>query len=147
MQKITPFLWFDGTAEQAAEFYLTIFDGTILDVSRMPDGSAFVVHWEMEGTEYFGMNAGPGHPLTDAFSLSVDAGEQDGVDRLWDALLAGGGEESQCGWLVDRFGLSWQVVPTRLGELMTGPNGQAATAALMGMRKIIIADLEAAAAG
>ena len=145
MNTITPFLWFDNQAEEAAEFYVSVFDGKVIEVTPGADGKAFIVRWEMDGREFVGMNGGPGHPLTDAFSLSIDAGEQDRVDELWDTLTADGGEPGQCGWLVDRYGLSWQVVPSRLGELMTGPNGPAVTAALMTMQKIVIADLEAAA--
>ena len=145
MSTITPFLWFDGHAEQAAEFYISLFGGHIIDVSRLPDGTAFVVRFVLDDREYLAMNGGPAHPLTDAFSLSVDAGEQDRIDELWQALTADGGHESQCGWLVDRFGLSWQILPSRLPQLMSGPNAAAVTAALMGMKKIIIADLEAAA--
>ena len=145
MKTLTPFLWLNGRAEEAAEFYVSLFGGRIIDIARGPDGAAFIVRWEIDGLELMAMNGGPGHPLTDAFSLSVDAGEQDRVDELWDALVEGG-TPSQCGWLVDRFGLSWQIVPTRLAELMTGPHGEAVTAALMGMQKIVIADLEAAAA-
>lgn len=144
MRTITPFLWFTDQAEQAAEFYVSLFGGRIVDVTRNPDGSAFVVRWEMDGVEYAGMNAARGPALDEAFSLSVDAGEQDRVDELWDALLADGGTPSQCGWLVDRFGVSWQIVPTRLAELMQGPNGAAVTAALMTMSKIDIGVLEAA---
>ncbi len=145
MQQITPFLWFDDNAEEAVEFYVDLFGGSILDVSRTPDGRAFVVRWQMGGSEYLAMNGGPHYALTPAFSLSIDAGEQDRVDELWEALTADGGQESQCGWLIDRFGLSWQVVPTRLAELMQGPNGAAVTAKLMTQTRIVIAELEAAA--
>ena len=144
MQTITPFLWFDDAAEQAVEFYLTLFDGAVLDVQRGPDGRAFVVRWQMGGAEYLAINGGPHYALTPAFSLSVDAGEQDRVDELWNALTADGGQESQCGWLIDRFGVSWQIVPSRLAELLSGPNAGAVNAAVMGMTKIVIADLEAA---
>ena len=144
MRTITPFLWFTDQAEQAAEFYITLFGGRIVDVARNPDGSAFVVRWKMDGVEYAGMNAPGGPGLTEAFSLSVDAGEQERVDELWEALLADGGTPSQCGWLVDRFGVSWQIVPSRLAELMQGPNGGAVAEALMKMSKIDISVLEAA---
>ncbi len=144
MQTITPFLWYRDHAEQAVEFYLTLFDGEVLDVSRHPDGSAFVVHWRMEGVEYRAMNGGPHYTLSPAFSLSAEAADQQRLDELWDALTADGGEESQCGWLVDRFGLSWQIVPTQLAQLMQGVNGAAVTAVLMRQTKIVIAELEAA---
>ena len=144
METITPFLWYDDSAEEAVEFYLSLFDGEVLDVSRNPDGRAFVVHWRMGGTEYRALNGGPHFRLSPAFSMSVDAADQNRIDELWDALTANGGEESQCGWLIDRFGLSWQIVPANLGELMQGPNGEAVTAKLMTQTKIIIAELEAA---
>jgi predicted 3-demethylubiquinone-9 3-methyltransferase (glyoxalase superfamily) len=141
---ITPFLWFNDNAEEAVAFYLTLFEGTVHNVSRGPDGRAFVVSWQMEGRDYLALNGGPHYALTPAFSLSVDAGEQDRVDELWQALTANGGQESQCGWLIDRFGLSWQIIPSRFAELMSGPNAAAVNAAFMGMQKIVIADLEAA---
>jgi predicted 3-demethylubiquinone-9 3-methyltransferase (glyoxalase superfamily) len=144
MQLITPFLWYDDDAEQAVEFYLTLFEGSVIDVNRAPDGRAFVIRWQMGGSEYLALNGGPHYAQTPAFSLQVDAGEQDNVDRLWEALTADGGEESQCGWLVDKFGVSWQIVPTRFAEIMSGPNAAAANAALMSMTKIDIAALEAA---
>lgn len=144
MQSITPFLWFDADAEAAVALYLSLFEGEILDISRNPDGTAFVVHWRMGGTEYRAINGGPHYTLSPAFSLYADAEDQARIDELWSALTADGGQESQCGWLVDRFGVSWQIVPSNLGELMTGPNGAAVTAALMTQTKIVIAELEAA---
>ena len=143
MQTITPFLWYNDQAEEAVAFYLTLFDGEVLDVSRKPDGSAFVITWRMGGAEYRAINGGPHYALSPAFSLSAEAADQARIDELWDALTANGGEESQCGWLVDRFGLSWQIVPTSLGALMQGPNGEAVTATLMTQKKIVIAELEA----
>ena len=144
MQTITPFIWFNDNAEKAVSFYLTLFEGKVIDVSRKPDGSAFVLHWLMDGVEYRAINGGPHFALSPAFSLSAEADGQRRIDELWNALTADGGEESQCGWLVDRFGLSWQIVPTNLGELMQGPNGEAVTAKLMTQTKIVIAELEAA---
>ena len=144
MQTITTFLWFEKDAERAVELYLSLFDGEVLDLSRNPDGTAFVIHWRMGGSEYRAINGGAHFALTPAVSLYADADDQARIDELWNALTAGGGQESQCGWLVDRFGLSWQIVPTHLGELMQGSNGEAVTAALMGMGKIVIAELEAA---
>ena len=144
MPTITPFLWFEKDTEQAVELYLRLFEGEVLDVSRNPDGNAFVIHWRMSGSEYRAINGGPHYALTPAVSLYADAADQTRIDELWNALTADGGQESQCGWLVDRFGLSWQIVPVNLGELMTGPNAAAVNAALMGMTKIVIADLEAA---
>src|SRR3954469_1237598 len=144
MQPITPFLWFADDAEEAVEFYLTLFDGAVIDVNRAPDGRAFVIRWQMGGAQYLALNGGPHYQQTPAFSLYVDAGEQDRVDELWAALTADGGQESQCGWLVDRFGVSWQIIPSRFAELMSGPNAAAANAALRQMTKIDIAALEAA---
>jgi len=144
MQTITPFLWYDDKAEEAVEFYLTLFEGEVLDVNRAADGRAFVVRWRMGGADYLALNGGPHYALTPAFSLSVDAGEQDRVDELWEALTADGGQESQCGWLVDRFGVSWQIIPSRFAELMSGPNAGAVNAAAMTMTKLDIAALEAA---
>ena len=144
MQTITPFLWYNDNAEEAVEFYLTLFEGEVIDVSRNPDGRAFVVTWTMGGAQYRAINGGPHYTLNPAFSLYADADDQDRIDELWNALTADGGEESQCGWLVDRFGVSWQIAPTALGELMQGPNGQAVTAKLMTQSKIIIAELEEA---
>ena len=116
----------------------------MLDVSRKPDGSAFVITWRMGGAQYRAINGGPHFTLSPAFSLHVDAVDQARIDELWGALTADGGEESQCGWLIDRFGVSWQIVPTNLGQLMQGPNGEAVTAKLMTQSKIVIAELEAA---
>ncbi len=144
MQTITPFLWYNDNAEEAVEFYLTLFDGEVIDISRNADGGAFVITWRMGGGQYRAINGGPHFTLSPAFSLYADADDQDRIDALWNALTADGGEESQCGWLIDRFGVSWQIVPINLGQLMQGPNGGAVNAALMGMQKIVIAELEAA---
>ena len=144
MQTITPFLWYNDNAEEAVEFYLTLFDGEVIDISRNADGGAFVITWRVGGGQYRAINGGPHFALSPAFSLYADADDQDRIDALWNALTADGGEESQCGWLIDRFGVSWQIVPINLGQLMQGPNGGAVNAALMGMQKIVIAELEAA---
>jgi predicted 3-demethylubiquinone-9 3-methyltransferase (glyoxalase superfamily) len=152
MPKISPFLWFDDTAEEAGNFYASIFPNSSVEVlSRNPDtGRAFGVRFVIDGLEVSAMNAGPMFPFTEAFSLYVDVETQKEIDYYWDALRADGGEESQCGWLKDQFGLSWQVVPRILGELMSSPDAAAAgraTQAMFGMKKLVIADLEAAAAG
>jgi predicted 3-demethylubiquinone-9 3-methyltransferase (glyoxalase superfamily) len=147
VQTITPFLWFEDQAEEAVAFYLTLVDGEILDISRTPDGRAFVVHWRMGGVEYRAINGGPHYALSPAFSLYTEVPDQQRIDELWDALTADGGQESQCGWLVDRFGVSWQIAPSSLGELMQGQNGAAVTAVLMTQTKIVLADLEAASRG
>ena len=145
MSMISPFLWFDGTAVEAATFYASVFPNSAV-TSSSPMGVSFT----LDGLEFQGLNAGPQFPFTEAISFFVKADTQELIDHYWAALLADGGEESQCGWLKDRFGLSWQIVPPRLAELLGGsdPEGAArALAAMMGMRKIVIAELEAAYAG
>ncbi len=156
-QKITPFLWFDHEAEEATRFYASLFaDSSILSVSRygegapLPAGTAFVIDLVLGGTAFRAMNAGPGHPFTDAISLSVDAPGQDEIDRLWDALTADGGTPGPCGWLTDRWGLSWQIVPPVLSELLGGPDPAGAARAMqamLGMTKLDIGVLQAAYAG
>ena len=144
----TPCLWFDGQAEQAAEHYTSIFpNSAITSVSRNPDGSALVVEWTLDGQRYQGLNGGPGHPHSWAVSFSVSCADQAEVDHYWDALSEGG-EESRCGWLSDRFGVFWQIVPTRLPELLSDPDPERAgraMQAMLGMGKIVVADLERAA--
>ena len=156
MPKTIPCLWFDGQAEQAAEHYLSIFpNSTILDVTRYgpnsmgPEGSVMTVNFSLDGQEYVGLNGGPQFPFTEAISFQIHCSDQDEVDHYWSALTAGG-EESECGWLKDKFGVSWQVVPTRFTELFNSADPEVAGRvgqALFQMKKIIIADLEAAAAG
>ena len=148
---ITPFLWFDNDAEEAFAFYATLFPDTrLVDGSRGPDGAFFFGTFELLGKQVMAMNAGPSFPHTQAFSFFTQVDDQAEVDRLWNALTADGGEESQCGWLKDKFGVSWQIVPEALMRLQQGPDAAAAarvTQAMLGMRKIIVADLEAAYAG
>ena len=150
MQTISPFLWFDSAAEQAAELYVSLFENSAIDgITRLPDGGVFVVSFTLDGVQFHGMNGGPTRSFTEAISLSVIAPTQERIDELWDALTADGGEPSQCGWLKDRFGLSWQIVPPRLNELLAGDDPEASgrvMQAMMGMQKFVIADLEAAAA-
>jgi predicted 3-demethylubiquinone-9 3-methyltransferase (glyoxalase superfamily) len=123
MTTITPFLWFDDNAEQAIARYRKVFDDTeILDENHHPDGSLFLATIRLQGTELTLMNGGPHYRLTDAFSLSVGVETQEEVDAISDALIEGGGEQGQCGWLVDAFGLSWQVVPSLLGRLLADPD-------------------------
>ena len=153
-QKITPFLWFDGNAEEAVNFYLSVFPDTKLgEVSHygegmpMPAGTVLVANFTLFGQEFGAINAGPEFKFTEAISFMIDCKDQAEVDYYWDKLTADGGEPSQCGWLKDKFGLSWQVVPSVLGELMTNPDPAKAnrvTQALMQMGKIDIATLEAA---
>jgi len=151
MPSITPFLWYDDQAEQAAQHYVSLFpDSRIDSVSRMPDGAALVVEFTLLGQPYRAMNGGPGHPHSDAVSFQVDVDTQEELDRIWDALLEGG-EPSRCGWLFDRWGVAWQVTPSMMGELMTGSGDPAANArvfeAMMQMVKLDIPTLQAAAAG
>jgi predicted 3-demethylubiquinone-9 3-methyltransferase (glyoxalase superfamily) len=149
MQKISPFLWFDDDAEDAMNFYLSIFkDSKVIKVARNPPGSPagaegtlLVASIELEGQEIMLMNGGPGHPLTDAFSFTINCDSQEEVDYYWDKLLGGGGKEIQCGWLKDRFGLSWQVTPTMLTELLGDPDRAKAGRVMQAMLKMIKLDI------
>jgi predicted 3-demethylubiquinone-9 3-methyltransferase (glyoxalase superfamily) len=150
MQKVKTFLWYDTGAEDAARLYVSLLpDSRILSVDGMGgEGGTTVVGFELAGVEYLAMNAGPMFPFTEAASIMVLCDDQAEVDRLWEALIADGGAPSQCGWLKDRWGLSWQITPKRLLELQRDPDpGRAgrANAAMMTMGKIDIAALEAAA--
>ncbi|MFI5777722.1 VOC family protein [Nocardia sp. NPDC051570] len=137
MTSVNTFLWFDSEAEQAAEFYVALLpDARIVEVTRNPDGSAFLVALELAGHAISLLNGGPGHRLTDAASLQVIVEGQAEVDRLWAALTADGGEPGPCGWLTDRYGLSWQIVPSELPKLMSGERAAAVGAALRTMSKI-----------
>ena len=148
MKKITPFLWFDTQAEDAMNFYCSIFKSSkVLNVSRGPDGKAFIVSFELDGQEFMGLNAGPAFKFTEAVSMFVSCEDQAEVDFFWDKLTADGGEESMCGWLKDKYGLSWQIVPKQLGDYVGGPDpvkAQRANQAMLQMHKIIIADLKKA---
>jgi predicted 3-demethylubiquinone-9 3-methyltransferase (glyoxalase superfamily) len=154
MQKITPFLWFDTQAEEAAKFYVSIFPKSrILKTARYgdagpgPKGSVMTVEFELAGQRMIALNGGPVYKLTEAFSLSIDCKDQKEVDHYW-TKLSQGGQESMCGWLKDRYGLSWQVTPRILIELVSGPDKKKAgrvMEAMFKMRKIDIAALKAAA--
>jgi predicted 3-demethylubiquinone-9 3-methyltransferase (glyoxalase superfamily) len=156
MQKITPFLWFDDQAEEAATLYTSIFDNSkILNVSRYGEagpgepGFVMTVEFELEGQKFVGLNGGPAHQFTEAVSFVVNCETQEEVDEYW-TKLSEGGEEGPCGWLKDRFGLSWQIVPTALPRLLTDPDREKAgrvMSAMLQMSKIEIAELERAAAG
>lgn len=144
-QKIIPFLWFDNTAEEAAEFYCSVFEN-----SRVTMRSPMVVQFELEGVKFMGLNGGPQFRPTEALSLYVNCDTQEEVDELWEKLVADGGEESMCGWLKDKYGFSWQIIPTALVELMGDANrekSQRVMDAMLKMKKISIADLEAAHRG
>ncbi len=158
MDKISPCLWFDGQAEEAARFYTSIFpDSRITSVERSPGatpsgpaGMVLSVNFELAGRSFIALNGGPEFKFNEAVSLSIDCEDQAEVDRLWEALLAGGGEESVCGWLRDRYGLSWQVIPRRLPELLGSPNREGAARALEAMLKMVkidVAELERAFKG
>jgi predicted 3-demethylubiquinone-9 3-methyltransferase (glyoxalase superfamily) len=157
MSKIKPFLWFDTEAEEAANFYVSIFPNSkIGGVSRYgdagpgPKGQAMTVAFELDGQPFIALNGGPHFHFTEAVSFTIDCANQAEVDRYWDALLSDGGQPSQCGWLKDRFGLSWQVVPRQLGKLMGDKDpakSKAVTQAMLKMVKLDVAALEAAHAG
>jgi predicted 3-demethylubiquinone-9 3-methyltransferase (glyoxalase superfamily) len=153
MQKITTFLWFDSQAEEAANFYISVFkDGKITKVSRYgdagpgPAGSVLVVGFELAGQEFQALNGGPHFKFTEAISLVVNCKDQAEVDEFWEKLSEGG-TKSQCGWLKDKYGLSWQVVPTILPQLLQGEPKRAnrVMQALMKMTKLDIKTLQDAA--
>jgi predicted 3-demethylubiquinone-9 3-methyltransferase (glyoxalase superfamily) len=149
--RITPFLWFDKNAEEAVDFYLGIFpnsrhlselrNNSIDDPRMVPKGGILTISFELDGQKFTALNGGPDHPFTDAISLFVRCDTQDEVDYYWSKLTEGGAEVA-CGWLKDKFGLSWQIVPTRILELIQHPK---AMQAMMKMKKLVIADLERAA--
>jgi predicted 3-demethylubiquinone-9 3-methyltransferase (glyoxalase superfamily) len=157
MKRITPCLWFDGNAEEAANHYVSVFrNSKITDVSRygdagpLPKGTVLTIAFELDGQAFTALNGRPQYKFTEAVSFQIYCETQDAVDHYWNGLLAGGGTESMCGWLKDRFGLSWQVVPNRLIELMQSPDPAKARRvmeAMFKMRKIDLATLEAAAKG
>ncbi|MEO8263148.1 MAG: VOC family protein, partial [Pseudolysinimonas sp.] len=147
MPTITPFIWFDADLEQAIEFYGSVFGDTKLaNEQRLPDGSLFGATFELLGQRIQGLNGGPDHPHTDSFSLFLSVTGQDEVDHYWDALLAGGGHPTACGWLEDRFGLSWQVIPDELVSCLSNPDAEKAQYAMQAMlkqQKIVISELTA----
>ena len=148
MQKISTCLWFDGRAAEAAEFYTSTFDdSSILTSMPGPGGQVLTVDFEIEGRQFMALNGGPAFTFNEAVSLVVNCDSQDEVDRYWNALLEGGGEESQCGWLKDKFGLSWQIVPAGMPGLLNGPDpagSQRAMEAMLKMRKLDINVLQKA---
>lgn len=149
--RITPFLWFNNNAEEAVTFYLSVFpNGRRLDRLTTPTGdpepkrSVTTIAFELDGQRFIALNGGPAFHFTEAVSFVVHCDSQAEIDRYWTQLTSGGGQESQCGWVKDRFGLSWQIVPANLAELLRDPR---AMQAMLGMRKLSIPDLEAAAQG
>jgi len=144
MTTITPFLWFDGNLQEAVSFYASVFKQSRI-VSTNPMSATF----EVEGQRFMGLNAGPHFKFNEAVSFFISVETQEEVDYYWEALTADGGAAGQCGWLKDKFGLSWQVIPEALGRLITDPDrirAERAMGAMLKMQKIVIADLELAAA-
>ena len=146
--RISPFLWFDSNAEEAVEFYLTVFKNSkrfgefrIPDEASGPRGRALTIAFELDGQRFTALNGGPMFKFTEAVSFSVRCDTQQEIDEYWSKLTSNGGSESQCGWLKDKFGLSWQIVPARIGELLKHPK---AMEAMMQMKKLDIAELERA---
>lgn len=154
MSKITPFLWFDHQAEEAITFYSDVFkNASVLNISRygdgapLPAGTVMSATIELEGQQLMLLNGGPMYTFNEAISLFVSCHDQQEVDYYWDKLTAGGGEEGQCGWLKDKFGLSWQIIPDELGALLGSPDpakAGRAMAAMLKMRKIDLAALREA---
>jgi len=154
MQKITPMLWFDNQAEEAARFYTSIFKNSkIRSVTRYgdagaqasgrPKGSVMTVSFEIEGQEFVGLNGGPVFKFSEALSFVVNCKTQDEVDEMWAKLTADGGEPGPCGWLKDKYGLSWQVVPTLLSELLESKDAKKAERVMAAMLKMSKLDIEA----
>ena len=160
MSKITPFLWYDNNAEEAANFYLTVFENSKINkttryddesskAAGRPAGSVMTIEFELDGQKFVAINGGPHFKFTEAVSFVIECESQEKVDYFWEKLSAGGGQESQCGWLKDKFGLSWQVVPTTLGELFQGgsESSKRVMHAMLQMKKLDINVLTRAAAG
>ena len=153
MQKITPFLWFDNQAEEAVNFYISLFKNSkILSIFRYgdagpgPAGSVLTVAFQLDGQEFVALNGGPQFPFTEAISLFVNCETQEEVDALW-AKFTAGGEESMCGWLKDKYGLSWQIIPAGLGDLISGPDAERSARAaqcMFTMKKIDLAKIRQA---
>ena len=154
IQKITPYLWFNGNAEEAVEFYTSVFpDSRVTTIARWgeggpgPKGTVMSIAFELAGQGFFALNGGPQFTFNPAVSLFVSCDSQAEVDDLWGKLLAGGGKATACGWLEDRYGLSWQVIPTALIDMMSDPDPEASgrvARALMGMQKIDVDVLQRA---
>lgn len=157
MQKITPCLWFDTEGEEAANYYVSVFENArILEISRYgpgmhrPEGLALTVEFELNGQRFTALNGGPEFSFDEAVSFQVSCADQAEVDHYWSRLTADGGQESQCGWLKDRWGVSWQIIPEQLASYLGGvdPDGaQRAMQAMLGMRKLDIAAIRAAYEG
>ena len=154
MQKITPFLWFDHQAEEAAKFYVSMFKNSkILNIARygegtpMPKGTVMTVDFVLEGERFTALNGGPMFKFTEAISFLVNCESQDEVDMLWKKLTSNGGVEGQCGWLKDKYGLSWQIIPTALSQMLSDPDpekAQRVMSAMLKMKKINVETLRQA---
>ena len=148
MPSISHMLWFDDESEAAANLYTNLFPNSqILNISRHPDGRVFTVEFKLMDAKYTALNGGPMFKFNEAFSIFVSCANQTEVDKYWNALTADGGEEGRCGWLKDKFGVSWQIIPKQLGECLSNPDpvkAAAAMEAMMGMSKLAISELEAA---
>lgn len=147
IQKIRPFLWFNDNAEEAADFYVSLFPNSkVTNVSRYGEGGpgepgkAMVVNFELEGLQFMALNGGPVYEFSSAISFMVDCADQEEIDRLWEQL-ADGGKEIQCGWITDRFGLAWQIVPTVLGDLLSDPDPEKAGRVMQAMLKMVKLDI------
>ena len=157
MSKITPFLWFDNQAEEAMNFYVSLFDNSkIISVNRYPEGApvpagtVMSATFELDGQTIMVLNGGPMYTLNESFSFYVDCEDQAEVDKFWNALTGNGGEEGMCGWLKDKFGLSWQIIPSALGQMLGDPDpdkSRRAMEAMLKMKKIDVPSLQKAAIG
>jgi predicted 3-demethylubiquinone-9 3-methyltransferase (glyoxalase superfamily) len=148
MPTLSHMLWFNDQAEEAAEFYVNLFkDSKILNKTNGPTGGVFTVEFQILGSKYTALNGGPMFSFTEAFSIFILCQDQAEVDQYWDGLTSNGGSAGRCGWLKDKFGLSWQIIPKQLGECLGNPDpvkSAAAMNAMMGMSKLIVSELEAA---
>ena len=148
MPTLSHMLWFNDQAEEAAEFYVNLFkDSKILNKTNGPNGGVFTVEFQILGSKYTALNGGPMFSFTEAFSIFILCQDQSEVDQYWDGLTSNGGSAGRCGWLKDKFGLSWQIIPKQLGECLGNPDpvkSAAAMNAMMGMSKLIVSELEAA---
>ena len=150
MSKIAPCLWFDSQAEEAAEFYVSLLPESRIDKAMRspadnpstPKGAVLVVDFTLAGQQFIGLNGGPQFPFTEAVSFTINCEDQKEVDRLWDALASDGGTPVQCGWIKDRFGLSWQVVPTALVEMLNDPDRERAGRVMQAMLEMTKIDID-----
>jgi predicted 3-demethylubiquinone-9 3-methyltransferase (glyoxalase superfamily) len=150
MQKITPFLWFDNNAEEAMNFYVSIFKNSKIgavsrygDAGPGPKGSVMSATFVLEGQEFMALNGGPHFKFTPAISLFVNCETQEEVDEIWDKFLSGGGKADQCGWLKDKYGLSWQIIPKALGEMLNDPDPEKSQRVMKAMMQMVKIDVQA----